>query len=315
MTKIVADIGGTNMRIAQTDGINSIRDIKKYKVTDFASPVDTIKAYIQDSGCAQPTHVCMAIACPVAGDQITMTNHSWSFSIEQSQKELGVQALYVINDFTAVALSVPFLADEQKIQVGGEQPQLDKPIAVYGAGTGLGVAHVVPLADKWVPLPGEGGHVDFATNTEVEAKILAFLADELGHVSAERIISGQGIANIYRALAHINDADIKSLEPAEVTEKALAGECDLCKQALDVFCDTLGSFGGNLALNLLTQGGVYIAGGIVPRFIDYVVQSGFRNRFDAKGRFEKLNKSIPVYIVTEEQPGLLGAAAYIAQNT
>ncbi|MER2492959.1 glucokinase [Catenovulum sediminis] len=314
MTKIVADIGGTNMRIAQTHGVNNISEIRKYKVTDYASPVATIQAYLNDTGCAQPTHVCLAIACPVSGDQITMTNHSWSFSIKESQKELGVEALHVINDFTAIALSVPFLADDQKVQLGGETVVSGKPIAVYGAGTGLGVAHVVPVSGKWIPLPGEGGHVDFATNNDEEAQVLKFLANELGHVSAERIISGQGIANIYRALAHINDAEIKALEPSEITDKAIKGECKLCKRTLDMFCETMGSFGGNLALNLLTQGGVYIAGGIVPRFIDYVKQSGFRQRFESKGRFEKLNKSIPVYIVTEEQPGLLGAAAYIAQN-
>ncbi|MCU4677366.1 glucokinase [Catenovulum sp. 2E275] len=314
MTKLVADIGGTNMRIAIADGINAISNIRKYQVTDYASPVETIEAYIKETGIERPTHVCLAIACPVNGDQITMTNHSWSFSIEQSQKQLGVEALFVINDFTAIALSVPFLTNEQKIQLGGESAEVNKPIAVYGAGTGLGVAHVIAHEGKWIALGGEGGHVDFAPNNQQEAEVLSFLAKEFGHVSAERLMSGQGIANIYRALAAINNAAEKELEPSEITSRALANSCSVCKDTLDMFCNLMGSFGGNLALTLLTQGGVFIAGGIVPRFIEYFVNSGFRQRFEAKGRFEPINKKIPVYIVTEEQPGLLGAAAYLAQN-
>ncbi len=314
MSKLVADIGGTNMRIAVADGVNAISNIRKYKVTDYASPVETIEAYISDTGIERPTHVCLAIACPVNSDQISMTNHSWSFSIEKSQQALGVDALYVINDFTAIALSVPFLTNEQKIQLGGDSAEVNQPIAVYGAGTGLGVAHVIYQDGKWTALPGEGGHVDFAPNNQLEMDVLNYLAKEFGHVSAERLMSGQGIANIYRALASINDADDKVLEPADVTERALNGTCPVSKQALDMFCDVMGSFGGNLALTLLTRGGVFIAGGIVPRFSEYLINSGFRQRFEAKGRFEAINKQIPVYIVTEEQPGLLGAAAYLAQN-
>lgn len=314
MSKLVADIGGTNMRIAVADGVNAVSQVRQYKVTDYASPVETIQAYLADTGMEKPTHVCLAIACPVNSDQITMTNHSWSFSIEQSRAELGVEALHVINDFTAIALSVPFLTNNQKIQVGGGESETNQPIAVYGAGTGLGVAHVISQGGKWIALPGEGGHVDFAPNNQQEMDVLTYLAKDFGHVSAERLMSGQGIANIYRALAALNQASEKELEPAQITERALNGSCQLCKTTLDMFCNVMGSFGGNLALTLLTRGGVFIAGGIVPRFAEYLINSGFRERFEAKGRFEPINKTIPVFIVTEDQPGLLGAAAYLAQN-
>lgn len=314
MISLVADIGGTNMRIAQTNGVNSIEQIKKYKVTDYASPEATLRAYMSEVGLDKVDQVCLAIACPINSDIVAMTNHDWSFSIKETKASLGLSKLFVINDFTAIALSVPFLSDEQKIKVGSGEAQAKQPIAVCGAGTGLGVAHVINVNDKWIPLPGEGGHVDFAPNNDEEAYVLKFLANELGHVSAERLLSGQGIANIYRALAAKSDMAEKALEPAQVTEKALANSCPVCKASLDMFCEAIGSFAGNLALNLNTTSGVYIAGGVVPRFIEYVLNSSFRKRFDAKGRFEALNKNIPVYIVTEEQPGLLGAAAYLAQN-
>lgn len=314
MTYLVADIGGTNMRIAQTTGINQIQDIRQYKVTEFASPEETLNTYIEALGISNVTEVCLAIACPITSDQVSMTNHTWSFSIEQTKKSMGLKNLFVINDFTAIALSVPYLSNEQKIQLGGSHPVANKPIAVCGAGTGLGVAHVINVDNKWIPLPGEGGHVSFAPNSQAEINVLTFLENELGHVSAERLLSGQGIANIYRALADQQTQAPKQLEPAEITAKAISGDCDICKQTLDIFCHAMGSFAGNLALNLNTQSGVYIAGGVIPRFIDYIKQSGFRACFENKGRFKTLNQKIPVFIVTENQPGLLGAAAYLAQN-
>ncbi|WP_017445282.1 glucokinase [Gayadomonas joobiniege] len=313
MTRLVADIGGTNMRIAQTTGINQLTDIRKYQVTDYASPAATIKAYIEETGCGKVTDACLAIASPIKGDVITMTNHSWQFSIEKSRCELGLSALHMINDFTAIALSVPFLQESQKVQIGGQAAVANKPIAVFGAGTGLGAAHVIPHAGKWIALAGEGGHVSFAPNSELERKVLAVLAEQFGHVSAERLISGQGIKNIYHALAKVLALPAEDLTPAEISAKAIAKECALCQQTLAMFAETMGSFGGNLAVNLLTEGGVYIAGGIVPRFIDYIKTSQFRQRFESKGRLASFNKNVPVFIVTEEQPGLLGAAAYLAQ--
>lgn len=313
MTRLVADIGGTNMRIAQTNGLNQIKDIRKYRVVDYASPAATIAAYIKDSGCSSVSDACLAIASPIKDDRITMTNHSWSFSIEETRQQLALSALHMINDFTAIALSVPFLDDSQKIQIGGQAANLEKPIAVFGAGTGLGAAHVIPHGGKFIALAGEGGHASFAPNSELECKVLAVLAQRFGHVSAERLISGQGIENIYSALSEVLEIPAEKLTAAEISAKAIAKECLLCQQTLDMFAEAMGSFGGNLAVNMLAEGGVYIAGGIVPRFIDYIKTSQFRQRFESKGRLASFNKNVPVYVVTEEQPGLLGAAAYLAQ--
>lgn len=209
---------------------------------------------------------CIAIACPITGDWVAMTNHTRAFSIAEMKRNLGFAHLEIINDFTAVSMAIPMLKAEHLIQFGGSAPVAGKPIAVYGAGTGLGVAHLVHVDKRWVSLPGEGGHVDFAPNSEEEGIILEELRAELGHVSAERVLSGPGLVNLYRAIVKSDGRLPENLQPREVTERALADSCTDCRRALSLFCVIMGRFGGNLALTLGTFGGVYIAGGIVPRF-------------------------------------------------
>jgi glucokinase len=200
------------------------------------------------------------------------------------------------------------------LQFGGGSAQKDKPIAVYGAGTGLGVAHLVHVNRRWVSLPGEGGHVDFAPNSEEEDIILEVLRAEVGHVSAERVLSGPGLVNLYRAIVKSDKRLPEKLEPKDITERALADSCIDCRRALSLFCVILGRFGGNLALSLGTFGGVYIAGGIVPRFMEFFKASGFRAAFEDKGRFKDYVHDIPVFMITHGQPGLLGAGAHLRQT-
>ncbi len=168
-----------------------------------------------------------------------------------------------------------------------------KPIAIYGAGTGLGVAHLVHTGEQWLSLPGEGGHVDFAANSEEEDAVLQVMRAELGHVSAERLLSGPGLVNIYRGLVKSDGREPQAFEPKDITERALAGECLDCRRTLSLFCVLMGRFAGNLALNMGTFGGVYIAGGIVPRFQEFFIGSGFRVAFEDKGRFKSYLKDIP----------------------
>jgi glucokinase len=315
MTCIIADVGGTNMRIAQTDGkTTEFSAIRTYAVTDFPHIEDVIKQYQQDEQVEKITHACVAIACPISGDKVSMTNHSWTFSIKDVKAKLALDGFYVINDFTANAMCLPHLSDDAKVQIGGGNADFTKPLAVYGPGTGLGVAHLVNVEGKWVSLPGEGGHASFAPNDELEQKVLSVLMKKYGHVSVERIVSGPGLLELYQALCQIKDIEPTCTVPAEVTDFALQNKSEISLLALSMFCRIMGSFGGNLALNMGTYGGVYIAGGIVPRFIDFFKSSEFRQRFEAKGRFKNYLESIPVYVVTEKQPGLLGAAAYLAQS-
>ncbi|MEA1065607.1 glucokinase [Erwinia sp. HR93] len=310
---LVGDVGGTNTRLALCDLKNGdISRAKTYSGLDFPSLEAVVHAYLAEH---QQSVVggCIAIACPITGDWVAMTNHTWAFSIAEMKKNLGFEHLEIINDFTAVSMAIPMLKAGDLIQFGGDKPVPEKPIAVYGAGTGLGVAHLVHVDRRWVSLPGEGGHVDFAPNSEEEDLILTQLRDELGHVSAERVLSGPGLVNLYRAIVKSDGRLPENLQPKEVTERALADSCIDCRRALSLFCVIMGRFGGDLALTLGTFGGVYIAGGIVPRFLDFFKSSGFRGGFEDKGRFKAYVENIPVYLITHEQPGLLGAGAYLRQ--
>lgn len=311
---LVADVGGTNIRLAIADLSDfSISNILTYQCVDFDNIDGAISQYIQDAD-VKFEYACIDVATAVMGDQVDLTNNHWSFSQKALKEQFGLQKLFIINDFTAIAMSVPIIPDDKKVQIGGGQAQAQKPIAIYGAGTGLGVAHLVHANDKWLALDGEGGHVDFAPIDSDEIAVLQQLQKKYERVSAEQILSGLGLTQIYQSLCAHYDVAAADYKPADITAKAIAGEDQMAQKTLEIFCRVLGSFGGNLALNLATTGGVYIAGGIVPRFIDYVKNSEFRQRFEAKGRFKKLVEDIPVYIVTEEQPGLLGCAAYLKQE-
>lgn len=315
MTKfaLVGDVGGTNARLALCDiADGSISHIHTYSGDDYETLELVISHYLSAQK-VQVSEACIAIACPITEDWVEMTNHTWAFSIKAMKQSLGLQQLEIINDFTAVSMAIPMLGSDDVIQFGGSQPQADRPIAIYGAGTGLGVSHLVHVDKRWVSLPGEGGHVDFAPNSEEEDNILSVLRAELGHVSAERVLSGPGLVNLYRAIVKADGRLPENLKPKEVTERALKDSCTDCRRALSLFCVLMGRFGGNLALNLGTFGGVYIAGGIVPRFLDFFRASGFRAAFEDKGRFRDYLLDIPVYLISHEQPGLLGAGAHVRQ--
>ncbi|GAA4495343.1 glucokinase [Pseudaeromonas paramecii] len=311
---LVGDVGGTNARLALCDmTTGDISQAKTYSGLEHPSLEAVVRLYLEEHN-AQVDDACIAIACPIKGDWVTMTNHTWEFSIAEMKANLGLQHLEIINDFTAVSMAIPVLEDEDKLQFGGSDAQAGKPIAVYGAGTGLGVAHLVHTGSQWLSLPGEGGHVDFASNCEEEDAVLQVMRHDLGHVSAERLLSGPGLVNLYRALVKADGREPEDLQPKDVTERALADECTDCRRALSLFCVLMGRFGGNLALNMGTFGGVYIAGGIVPRFLDFFKSSGFRVAFEDKGRFQSYLKDIPVYLITHAHPGLLGAGAYLRQS-
>lgn len=311
---IIADIGGTNMRVAQLDTQGNITNITIYAcaeheslsvvLTDFMTKYQLI---------GKKVNACLAIACPVDKDLIVMTNLPWQFSQSQLKAQLSLNELVLINDFTAIAHSIPYLGAQQKVQIGAGDVLANKPISICGAGTGLGVANLIPVGSNWHSLSGEGGHVDFAPVDEQEIAILQFLSKKYARVSSEQLLSGLGIEQIYQALSFVKNGEATVLSAKNITEKALAGDCSLCVETLSQFCRILGSFAGNLALTLGSYGGVYIAGGIVPRFIEFFSNSEFRARFEAKGRLSSFNQPIPTFIVTEEQPGLLGASAYLKQ--
>jgi glucokinase len=312
---IVADIGGTNARFCRVD-LTSLQmdNVVVYPCADFASLSLALNYYRTEQQLQYISDVAVAIACPVQGDVIKMTNFHWEFSIQAVKAELGLRHFVVLNDFTAVAMSLPALNAHELVKVGPGDAVLDAPRAVLGAGTGLGVGHLITTAHGYIPLPGEGGHTDWAATNEQEWFIQRYLAAHYGHVSPERLLSGPGLEALYVAIAAYKEQTVTPLSAAAIGQYALDGSDAIATAAVEQFFASLGSLAGDLALNLSTRGGVYVAGGIVPRLLSLVQDSEFRRRFELKGRFSGFTHAIPTFIVTAEQPGLLGCAVYLKQT-
>lgn len=304
---LLADIGGTNARFALAeDGV--VTEPRIFRCADFSSLVEAAEAYLVAIGRAaanRPRRGAFDVAGPVTGDEIAFTNLVWKFSIEKTRVALGFDTLKIINDFAAVAMSVPRLGTADRSQIGGGTPSAGV-IGVLGAGSGLGVGGLVPTGDDWAVLPGEGGHTTMAAANEREAAIIAVLRERYGHVSAERVLSGPGLLNLYTALCAIEGVAAKPLVPADVTTAALDGSDPICLEAVETFSRMLGTVAGNLALTLGAQGGIYIAGGIVPRLGDLFAKAGFRERFLDKGVMAGYVTPIPTYVITHPLPAFLG---------
>ncbi|MFC3875043.1 glucokinase [Neisseria musculi] len=312
--RLVADIGGTNARFALETSPQQIEKIEVLPCNDYDTIIDAAREYLRRAGNPKISHAAIAIANPITGDWVQMTNHHWAFSIETTRQSLGLETLIMLNDFTAQALAITQVLPEDLVQVGGTRPQPNAPKAVIGPGTGLGVSGLIPSNAGWVPLAGEGGHVSFPPFDDAEVMIWQFAKKKYGHVSAERFLSGAGLTLIYEALATKEGVKPQKLTPAEISEQALSGSSPLCRLALDIFCAMLGTVASNLALTLGAGGGVYLCGGIIPRFIDYFKYSPFRSRFENKGRFDAYLAAIPVYVVLSKFPGLQGAAVALSNH-
>lgn len=313
---LVADIGGTNARFALVDpGQLRPHQALSLKVDDFPTIEAAIREYLRISGCNDvPTQVCLAIACPVALDRVSMTNSGWSFSKAELRQSLALDRLEVINDYAAQAYAIPHLEADELFQVGAGEALTDQPLALLGPGTGLGVGGLVRSDHGSVAVVTEGGHVDFAPVNELEIEILRYLWQQHPHVSVERLLSGMGLTNLYQAIAAIRDQPVLELSPAQISSAALDQGDALSLEVLNCFCAMLGSVAGNTALTMGAQGGVYITGGIIPRMLSFFAASQFRTRFEAKGRFDEYVAAIPTYVVTAEQPGLLGSAAVLRDS-
>jgi glucokinase len=309
--RLLADIGGTNARFAlQQAGADGFADIEVLACGDYPTIDAAVRAYLARADArglavGGVKHAAIAIANPVEGDEVSMTNHCWRFSIAALKAALGLDTLLVVNDFAALAMSLPHLKAEQRERIGGGVAQAGKPIGLIGPGTGLGVSGVVPCGGRWVALAGEGGHVSFAPVTKQEMKILQALWEEYGHVSAERLLSGPGLELIHRTLAG------QRLSAPEITSRALEGSSIACRETVEAFCAVLGSVAGNVALTLGATGGMYIGGGIVPRLGKLFTGSRFRERYEGKGRLSSYLARIPTWLVVEEYPALRGVAAML----
>lgn len=312
--RLVADIGGTNARFALEVSHQVFEKAEVLPCADYDTIVDAVKEYLKRADCAGVQHAAVAIANPVVGDWLQMTNHHWSFSIETTRQALNLETLLFINDFTAQALAITQVDAKDLVQVGGFQPVENAPKAVIGPGTGLGVSGLIPSPSGYVPLAGEGGHNSFPPFDDTEVMIWQYAKRKFGHVSSERFLSGSGLVLIYEALAAREGVQKQKLTPAQISERALSGHSPLCRLTLDIFSAMLGTVASNLALTLGARGGVYLCGGIIPRFIDYFQSSPFRSRFENKGRFDAYLAAIPVYVVLAKHPGITGAAVALAHH-
>lgn len=310
--RLLADVGGTNARFGWQAGPGApVGDIQVLQVADHARIEDAIRQYLDGLGRGIPGAAAIAIANPITGDQVHMTNAAWSFSQAAVKAEFSFRTFRLLNDFTALALALPDLPANELRQVGGISPAPRGPIALIGAGTGLGVSGLVPVGDAgWVPLSGEGGHVTLPAVAARERLVMDGLAQRYGHASAERLVCGQGLYDAFGLLCHADKAEPGAItSAAEVTAAALKARHPQAVEALTMFCAMLGTVAGNLALTLGAHGGVYVGGGIVPRLGTWFDSSPFRERFEAKGRFKQYLAPIPVWVITSaESPALLGAA-------
>ena len=310
--RLIADIGGTYARFALETAQGRFSAPASLRCADHADFHAAVRAYIDTlPPGTQLEHAAVAIANPVEGDRVRMTNYHWEFSIEEMRQRLKLDTLLVVNDFTALAMSLPRLDAQGTRQVGGGQAVAKSVIGLLGSGSGLGVSGLIPAGDGWVSLGSEGGHTSVAPRDEREIVVLRHAWRQFSHVSFERLLSGPGLALMYKALAAHAGAPAEALSAPEITRRALAGTCPVCLDTIEVFCAMLGTAAANLAVTLGAFGGIYIGGGIVPRLGAYFDRSPFRQRFEDKGRFSRYVAAIPTYVITAEHATFVGASAIL----
>jgi len=310
--RLVGDVGGTNARFAWLDAPGAeLTHIETLPCADHPSLESALRHYLDRRGAPGPRWCAIGIANPVVGDQVQMTNHHWSFSIEAVRRQFGLERFLVINDFTALALSLQALAPADLRQVGPGAAVAEAPLGLLGPGTGLGVSGLLPARGglRAVPINGEGGHVTLAPTTDREEAVLRQIRARFGHASGERALSGPGLTNLYEAVCAVDGAAAQPLDAAAITSRAVAQSDAQCVSTLALFFSFLGNVAGNLALSLGARGGMYIGGGIVPRLGDAIDRSDFRARFEDKGRFRGYLAAIPTWVVqARTSPALVGAA-------
>jgi len=317
---IVADIGGTNARFGLVTGTNS--DQKKLQIdqqrtfpsNDFDNLEQVARHYMESLGEVKLSGACLAVAGPVTGDSVRLTNLNWAFSISDVKRALNLSKLKVINDFAAYAYATPFIDSSNLISLNEGQSIEGSSIAVVGPGTGFGVAALVPNGNSWTVLPTEGGHITLSNKTTLQQSVIQALSTEFSHISIETLLSGPGLINLYRGLAKVEGINPENLRASQISQGALQDPSSLEYRCLKLFCAWLGQAVGDLALALGARGGVYLGGGMLLRFVDFFIGSDFMNRFLAKGQMQEYLHQMPVKLVTEGNSALLGAAAWFEHN-
>ncbi|MCT9933357.1 glucokinase [Planotetraspora sp. A-T 1434] len=308
---LVADVGGTNARFGLVTGPGAQPEaVAVLNVAQHPGLADAVAAYLADhAGGVRPGAACLAIAGPVQDDRYRLTNAGWAGSVS----ELGIPHVELVNDFEALAFSLPHLAGDDLVPLGGPPPSARMTKAVLGPGTGLGVGGLVPVGAGWVPLPGEGGHASVPAVTDLEMEIVrALRADGLPYVDAEHLVSGTGLPRLHRGLSLVRGVTPRAAASSEI----VASADPLCVETVEVFLALLGGFAGNVALTLGARGGVYLGGGVLPRMAERARRSDFRARFEQTApALSDYVTAIATSLIVAEQPALTGAAAWLAQRS
>ncbi len=303
---LIADIGATRSRCALVDDKGRVLASEIFRNGDFTGVDGLLRIYLDHRRESdQPRRAALAVAAPILSDQVQMVNIDWQFSQDELKDHLDLTRLTVVNDFAAIAWGLPDLVAADLEKIGGGAPVPHTPMAVLGPGSGLGVATMVPCADSWAVASGEGGNVTLSASTSEELAVAELIRLEQGHCSAENLVSGPGLANIYRTLAKLKGREETPPSPAKITESAAADE-PLARETREMFFEVLGTTAGNIALTVGARGGVFIAGGIIPQLLKPFAESRFRERFEAKGRYRGYLEAIPTYVITDPLPAFRG---------
>jgi glucokinase len=310
---LIGDIGGTNARFALANiGSPGFAEARTLKCDDFESADAAIKQYLESVGASSPSVICLAAAGPIIDGHVRFTNNHWEIAADELAAEFSIEGVQLLNDFEAIAYSVPLLTADDCMPLGLPDPApFDTEhymVGIIGPGTGLGAVGLRKYGDVLLPIAGEAGHGGFAPETQVQMDILKALRQRFDRVSSERLVSGPGIENIYWALMRIHGEKRAHLSAAEIFAAAIENTDPLASEAVQMFFEVFGQVAGDLALTLGAEDGVLIAGGISKRYPDLLKNSGFRSGFENKGRYRSLMERIPTQLILHDQPGLLGAA-------
>ena len=308
---LIADIGGTNVRLAILPEAHSpVRHFPTVQTGEFPDFVSAVSATVLDATALVPQSLLIALAAPVDALRMKLTNADWVLEPQQMKTDLGLSTVVTFNDFEALAMSLPALGEGQLRPLGGGHASIREPRIVLGPGTGLGVGALIYAHKRYMPLAGEGGHVNFGPESERDFAIWPHLERVEGRISAEALLSGNGLARLYRAIATVEGADPSWCKSGpDVTGAADKGD-PIAEEALDLFLTYLGRVAGDLALFLLAKGGVYIGGGIAPRLAERFASSGFRRAFEAKAPHGAIMEAIPTYLITEPKPAVAGLSTF-----
>jgi len=307
---LLADIGGTNARFALLLN-GTLGKVTHMAVSDHGNFREALDGYLgglTDAG--RIDSAILAIPGLIRDGRGFATNSAWVIDSAELRAAYGFSTVRLINDFAAVAWSLPHLSPDSLLQVGGGSPVEAAPVAAIGPGTGLGVAASIPHPTGHIVLSSEGGHVTLAGCSPREDAVIAYLRQRFGHVSAERVLSGQGLENLHEALAALDNVRLPRRSAAEITQSGIAGSCPTSRAAVDMFCAMLGTVAGNLALTLGARGGIFIAGGVLRHFPDYFAGSAFRARLEDKGRFRDYLEPIPAYLIVDDDAAFVGLRAF-----